>query len=422
MSSERGDCYSSVFTIEDGSGDPFTDPKQLYAASRGQMNTHPDTARSVESDPYVQIESGNFQSASTADLISQDSSSSQTVFPRPITLDIQHQPQKRIMGRYDSRKRNKDSVSTDISETGSDKQFISKCSFYIVVALALVAMVLAAGSSIVMLRLMSKCDELERKLNSAQTSYTLAQQEVHTCLPCGELSQGPFEEDNEDLKGLISKDENGVRVCCAKTASQLSIMLNLFAKRKRLEACSQESLLKENLTASCNNTSTPGSPPARINGTISAHLVVGNSQTGREEDYQPIRNWRQGLPGTHLSNINITAENSRIVVPETGLYFLYSQVGFLVYYDKEQTEQSASQSLFHVVYRYNAIYPIDGSEELLRSVVTQCWEKQKDYGRYTSYVGAAVKLNKGDQLYVKVSRIQDVNKGASTTYFGLFKL
>ncbi|KAH3804584.1 hypothetical protein DPMN_132871 [Dreissena polymorpha] len=33
------------------------------------------------------------------------------------------------------------------------------------------------------------------------------------------------------------------------------------------------------------------------------------------------------------------------------------------------------------------IYPT-GHEELLRSDVTQCWEQKKDYGCYTSYVGA----------------------------------
>ena len=140
------------------------------------------------------------------------------------------------------------------------------------------------------------------------------------------------------------------------------------------------------------------------------------------DEYHPIRHWRQGLPGTHLSNVKITAENSRIIVPETGLYYLYSQAGFLIYYDNEQAETDSTQSLFHTIYRYNAIYPIDGNEELMRSVITQCWEKQKDYGRYTSYVGAAVKLHKGDQLYVKVSRIQDVAQDASRTYFGMFKL
>lgn len=79
------------------------------------------------------------------------------------------------------------------------------------------------------LKLMATCDELKRELSSAHVSYTLAQQDAHTCLPCGEITQGPFEEDNENLQELIKKQENGVPICCAKTAAQLSIMLNLVS-------------------------------------------------------------------------------------------------------------------------------------------------------------------------------------------------
>ena len=109
-------------------------------------------------------------------------------------------------------------------------------------------------------------------------------------------------------------------------------------------------------------------------------------------------------------------------MPETGVYFLYSQVGFVVYYtDNEEPDNHGAQSLFHTVFRYNVIYPKE--QELLRSSFTQCWERQKDYGRYTSYVGASVMLNKGDKIYVKVSKIQFLaTNEPETTYFGLFKL
>ncbi|KAH3804624.1 hypothetical protein DPMN_132913 [Dreissena polymorpha] len=64
-----------------------------------------------------------------------------------------------------------------------------------------------------------------------------------------------------------------------------------------------------------------------------------------------------------------------------------------------------------------------GHEELLRSDVTQCWEQKKDYGRYTSYVGASVQLNNGDTVYVKVSKIKFLSKSDfGIMYFGLFKL
>ena len=114
--------------------------------------------------------------------------------------------------------------------------------------------------------------------------------------------------------------------------------------------------------------------------------------------------------------------DNRLVVPETGLYFLYSQAGFLVYYDKGNVSK-ASQSIFHKVFRYQVIYPENGgSQELLRSEITQCWEPDKQYGRYTSYIGASVHLNKNDQLYVSVSRISQLSSDPKITYFGLYKI
>lgn len=47
-----------------------------------------------------------------------------------------------------------------------------------------------------------------------------------------------------------------------------------------------DSLIKENLTsAACNSTSQAGTKPPRINGSISAHLVAGDSHTGREYSF-----------------------------------------------------------------------------------------------------------------------------------------
>lgn len=129
-------------------------------------------------------------------------------------------------------------------------------------------------------------------------------------------------------------------------------------------------------------------------------------------------------PGTHPTNIKVSSDNRSLVIPESGRYFLYSQVGFLIYYNSEASlyTQSPSQSLCHSVFRYNMINPL-GHEELLRSDVTQCWEQKKEYGRYTSYVGASVQLNKGDLVYVKVSKIEFLSKSDfGVTYFGLFKL
>ncbi|KAH3804691.1 hypothetical protein DPMN_132979 [Dreissena polymorpha] len=174
----------------------------------------------------------------------------------------------------------------------------------------------------------------------------------------------------------------------------------------------------------CNKFGTAGSPSIPANGNsfrnISAHLQAGTQPAHTGSDSQ-IRNWSFGpdSPGTHLTNIQLSPDNRFLVIPQSGRYFLYSQVGILIYYNPEAPLelQSPSQSLIHAVYRLSMIYPT-GHEELLRSDVTQCWEQKKDYGRYTSYVGASVQLNKGDLVYDKVSKIEFLSKSDfGVTYF-----
>lgn len=140
-------------------------------------------------------------------------------------------------------------------------------------------------------------------------------------------------------------------------------------------------------------------------------------------ELHPIRNWNHTIYGTHLTNINMTHDNTRIVIPESGRYYVYSQVSFLIHYDIDRNNaQEVTQLLYQSVIRYNAMYPLDGNKEMLRGVTTQCWEKQKKYGKYTTYAGASVMLNKGDQIYVKSSTVNHVFNHDSMTYFGLFKI
>ena len=135
---------------------------------------------------------------------------------------------------------------------------------------------------------------------------------------------------------------------------------------------------------------------------------------------QPIRNWLSDRATTFLDGVEI--RHDRIVVPETGLYFVYSQAGFLIYYDSNKAVAGRGQSLFHYVYRYNARLPNGGNQELMRSDMSQCWEQSKTYSRYTSYIGAAIKLQQNDELYVKVSNFASLQAEPSLTFFGMFKI
>ena len=123
---------------------------------------------------------------------------------------------------------------------------------------------------------------------------------------------------------------------------------------------------------------------------------------------------------SHLDGVTI--RNDRIIVPESGLYFIYSQAAFLIYYDPEKELSQQRQSVFHHVYRFNKILPNNGVQELMRSDTSQCWEQNKQYSRYTSYVAAAIKLRKDDELYVEVSNFASLKVEPSLTFFGMFKI
>lgn len=140
----------------------------------------------------------------------------------------------------------------------------------------------------------------------------------------------------------------------------------------------------------------------------------------------PIRGWTSDGPGSHITGIRTIGQGDtydKLVISATGVYYVYCQVGYLIHYEDQMDDSvtSGAMSLFLSVMRYNVIYPT-GSQTLLQSGVTKCWEKQKDYGRYSNYVGGAVELNKGDQIYATVSNISIVSTAPGLTYFGMFRL
>ncbi|KAL4220757.1 Tumor necrosis factor (ligand) superfamily [Mactra antiquata] len=325
----------------------------------------------------------------------------------------------------------RDDVRYDVNSTYSiDKPFINKCTLFILVAMFVVAMTMSVYAVIMLRDLQSKYSDLQNQISNTRISLGQTREELPVCVPCASLQLGPLPEENLDLNKLEHKQENGIATCCAKTSAQMYIMLNLFVKRKHQEACSNEKIkeeeIQEKAASTCNTTgSTDVLPPAR-SGNISAFLVLNTKQdtpAADQNEPQPIRNWNHELPGAHLTNIYMTQDNSKLVVPESGRYYVYSQVSFLIHYDIDSDNaQEVTQLLHQTVLRYNAIYPLGGSEVLFKGVTTQCWEKQKKYGKYTTYAGASVMLKKGDQIYINASPVGHVYPYYAMTYFGLFKI
>lgn len=114
----------------------------------------------------------------------------------------------------------------------------------------------------------------------------------------------------------------------------------------------------------------------------------------------------------HAFTSSIQYRDRGLVINETGLYFVYSNVLF-------RGGVCSNQVLTHVVYKRSPTLP--GSHVLMEDKGINYCVSQKTWAR-KSYLGALFKLRKMDSLHVNVSKIALVNFEESKTFFGLFKL
>uniref|UniRef100_A0A8B9FHM5 Tumor necrosis factor ligand superfamily member 6 n=1 Tax=Amazona collaria TaxID=241587 RepID=A0A8B9FHM5_9PSIT len=127
-------------------------------------------------------------------------------------------------------------------------------------------------------------------------------------------------------------------------------------------------------------------------------------QRGLPLDWEPISG--------HAFTNGIQYRDQGLVINETGLYFVYSNVLF-------RGSVCTSQVLTHIVYKKNPA--LLGSHVLMEDKGINYCTGQKTWAR-KSYLGALFKLRKMDSLHVNVSKISLINFEESKTFFGLFKL
>lgn len=77
--------------------------------------------------------------------------------------------------------------------------------------------------------LQEQCIALEKKLEDLQLSHVQEDESSTLCLPCGEVSKGPFQEYNPEFGSLLQVMREGEMQCCAETVEQASILLNLVS-------------------------------------------------------------------------------------------------------------------------------------------------------------------------------------------------
>lgn len=164
---------------------------------------------------------------------------------------------------------------------------------------------------------------------------------------------------------------------------------------------------------------------------LTALLLISSFPGNYEEDddgSQGRLEWKSGQ-GQAFAQGGFRLEGNKIVIPHTGLYFVYSQSSFRVSCG-DGDEEGAGQShvpLSHRVWRYTNSLGKEAS--LMNAVRSACQNAPQEdgfrdgQGWYNAiYLGAVFKLNKGDRLRTETNQLSELETDDGKTFFGVFAL
>nr|XP_046171858.1 tumor necrosis factor-like [Oncorhynchus gorbuscha] len=158
--------------------------------------------------------------------------------------------------------------------------------------------------------------------------------------------------------------------------------------------------------------------------------IAGNAKAAihLEGEYNPnlttdTVQWRKD-DGQAFSQGGFKLQGNQIIIPHTGLFFVYSQASFRV---KCNGPGERTTPLSHVIWRYSDSIGVKGN--LLSGVRSVC---QQNYGNAESnigegwynavYLSAVFQLNEGDKLWTETNRLTDVEPEQGKNFFGVFAL
>ncbi len=108
--------------------------------------------------------------------------------------------------------------------------------------------------------------------------------------------------------------------------------------------------------------------------------------------------------------------NERIRIKQNGRYFLYS---FVTLKSRENPGPENGSNVVHTLWRFHPKLPNLGNQLLLIGKRSLARDSEMFN---TSYLGAALVLREGDEIWVDVTPSSAVYSFAPANYFGLFKL
>ncbi|XP_008279325.1 tumor necrosis factor-like [Stegastes partitus] len=148
--------------------------------------------------------------------------------------------------------------------------------------------------------------------------------------------------------------------------------------------------------------------------------LEGSYEEGESSDLE----WTNGQ-GQAFAQGGFRLVNNQIVIPQTGLYFVYSQASFRVSCGDDDGKLLAPLS--HRIWRYSD--SIGSRASLMSAVRSACQNTAQDdsfragQGWYNAiYLGAVFQLNKGDRLWTETNQLSELEAEDGKTFFGVFAL
>ncbi len=121
--------------------------------------------------------------------------------------------------------------------------------------------------------------------------------------------------------------------------------------------------------------------------------------------------------------------DGELVVPQAGLYYIYSQTYFrhtLIEEDKSARDEEDGTSgesvrgkpMLQYVYKKVSSYPVPIL--LMKNARTTCWSRDAEYGLYSIYQAGLFQLGGGDRVFVTVSNLSTIDMDEKSSFFGAF--
>lgn len=156
---------------------------------------------------------------------------------------------------------------------------------------------------------------------------------------------------------------------------------------------------------------------------LSGPATVGASN--RKVYGQKIQSWESEKGLAFLQNVELN--DGELVVPQPGLYYIYSQTYFkhtLIEEEEEEEEQEEDEGaargkpMLQYVYKKVGSYPVPIL--LMKNARTTCWSRDAEFGLYSIYQAGLFQLGGGDRLFVTVSNVSTIEMDEKSSFFGAF--